>query len=221
MLFVGLGNPGREYAMTRHNIGYLVIQALAKQMGLILREDRRFNAEVARGVCEKKTVHLLLPLTYMNLSGKALRGYLDYLKFPLSNAIVVSDDIALPFGQLRLRGMGSSGGHNGLKSIETHLGTSQYKRLRMGIGHPGERVLANYVLEGFNQSELHELPIFIDQAVDVLKLLMKESFSRVMNQVNTIPLQSTKKMEAESRSIDLTKPPEKGRGEEHESKKEN
>lgn len=203
-LFAGLGNPGPQYEMTRHNIGYLVIQNFARRLGWSLKEDRRFNAYVAKGVVENHTVHLLLPLTYMNLSGNAVRRYVDYFKIPLASEVIVTDDIALPFGQLRLRNMGSSGGHNGLKSIEACLGTSHYKRLRMGIGHPGEKMLVNYVLEAFSSTEQQELPTFIDRGVEVLQRLLKESFSHVMSSVNAVP----RKKSAEP--TDLTKPPVTG-----------
>ena len=205
-LFVGLGNPGLRYKMTRHNIGYLVLQRFADRMGWILNEDRRFNAKIAKGVFQEQTIHLLMPLTYMNLSGESLRRYTDYLKIPISQVVVIVDDIALPFGQLRLREGGSAGGHNGLKSIEACLGTSYYKRLRLGIGHPGEKGLADYVLEMFNRAELDELPAFIDRGGEVLQNLLNESFTRVMNNVNTV---STQK-ECGLKPIDLTKPPVTG-----------
>ncbi len=212
-LFVGLGNPGPRYEMTRHNMGYLLVQELAHRLGWSLKEDRRFNAHVVKGISENKTVHLVLPLTYMNLSGNAVRRYVDYFKIPLNCIVVVTDDIALAFGQLRLRSMGSAGGHNGLKSIEACLETSHYKRLRMGIGHPGEKMLANYVLETFDQAEQQELPTFIDHGVEVLKRLLKESFSHVMTSVNTVPRQAASKQGSEAEPIDLTKPPFIGRGE--------
>lgn len=210
-LFVGLGNPGPQYETTRHNMGYLVVQAFAHQLGWSLKEDRRFNVRAAKGGVGNHTLHLLLPLTYMNLSGNAVRRYVDYFKLPLTSLIIVTDDIALPFGQLRLRSMGSAGGHNGLKSIEACLGTAHYKRLRMGIGHPGEKMLVNYVLESFNHTEKQELPTFIDRGVEVLQRLLKESFSHVMTSVNTVPRQTNQKSEPEP--IDLTKPPVTGRGE--------
>jgi PTH1 family peptidyl-tRNA hydrolase len=207
-LFVGLGNPGPQYEMTRHNMGYLVVQAFADRLGWSLKQDRRFHACMAKGVVENHTVHLLLPLTYMNLSGDAVRRYVDYYKLPLHDLVIITDDIALSFGQVRLRNMGSAGGHNGLKSIEFSLGTSHYKRLRMGIGHPGEKMLANYVLENFNHTEQQELPNFIDRGVGILQRLLKESFSRVMSSVNTVPSQKSG-----LEPIDLTKPPVIGRGE--------
>lgn len=208
VLFVGLGNPGSQYEMTRHNMGALVVEAFAYRLGWSLRLDRRFNAKTVKGVLDNLTIHLLLPLTYMNLSGNAVRSYIDYFKIPVHQVIIVVDDIALSFNQLRLRNMGSAGGHNGLKSVEACLGTSQYKRMRMGIGHPGEKMLANYVLETFNSVEQKELPAFIDQGVEVMIRLLKESFTQVMNSVNTVPTQKTR-----AEPIDLTKPPITGRGE--------
>lgn len=212
-LFIGLGNPGPKYEMTRHNMGYLVIETFAKRLGWILKEDRRFSACAAKGVVDNHTIHLLLPLTYMNLSGNSVRRYVDYFKIPLNHLIVITDDTALPFGQLRLRNLGSAGGHNGLKSIEACLGTSHYKRLRMGIGHPGEKILANYVLEDFSCAEQQELPAFIDRGVEVLQRMLKESFSRVMTSVNTVPRQKVPKQASGMEPIDLTKPPVTGRGE--------
>lgn len=195
--------------MTRHNMGYLVIENFANQLGWPLKEDRRFNAKVAKGCYEGQTIHLILPLTYMNLSGNSVRRYLDYFKLPLACVIIISDDIALPFGSLRLRDTGSTGGHNGLKSIETCLGTSNYKRLRMGIGHPGELMLADYVLETFNELERQVLPTFIDRGVEAIQRILKNSFSQVMNHVNTAPKQEKRTLEP----TDLTKPPITGRGE--------
>ena len=209
ILFVGLGNPGPHYAMTRHNLGYLVVQALAQRYEWVLKDDRRFNAKVAKGKIENKNVHLVLPLTFMNLSGTAVRRYVDYYKIPLKSVVVITDDVSLPFTQLRLRTMGSAGGHNGLKSIEASLGTTRYMRLRMGIGHPGEKLLANFVLEPFSPAEQQELPPFIDRGLEVLQLLLKESISRVMNRVNTGPVPK----QQEVKPKDLTKPPLIGRGE--------
>lgn len=205
-IFVGLGNPGLRYEMTRHNLGFLVVIALAHQLGWLLKEEPRFNAMVAKGVLDGAAVHLILPLTYMNLSGEAVRAYLAYYKLPVASVAVVTDDIAVPFGQMRLKTMGSAGGHNGLKSVEEHLGTNSYIRLRMGIGHPGVRNLVDYVLEPFNQEEMKELKSFIDRGREVLRRLVKEEISRLMNEVNTIPKE-------------ITKLPEKGEENTHESTK--
>ena len=141
IIFVGLGNPGSEYEKTRHNLGYLVVLALAKRMGVVFKDDKRLQAYVAKGIVDGVIVHLLLPTTYMNKSGLAVQRYLDFFKLSIARTIIVIDDIAFPFGELKLKMMGSAGGHNGLKSIEEHLGTADYARLRMGIGHPGTRDL--------------------------------------------------------------------------------
>jgi PTH1 family peptidyl-tRNA hydrolase len=205
-LFVGLGNPGPQYEMTRHNMGYLVVQAFAKHQSWSFKEDRRFNARVAKGISENKTVHLVLPLTYMNLSGITVRRYMDYFKLPLNHLVVITDDIALAFGQQRLRAMGSAGGHNGLRSLESHLGTSHFTRLRMGIGHPGQKGLADYVLDSFSPTEQQELPTFIDRGVEILQRLLKENLSHVMNAVNTVSRQIKQEPFIGPESIDLTKP---------------
>ncbi|SPJ31900.1 aminoacyl-tRNA hydrolase [Candidatus Protochlamydia amoebophila] len=216
-LFVGLGNPGLQYELTRHNMGYLVIKSLANKLGWSFKEDKRFNALISKGMVENKSVHLILPLTYMNLSGTAVKRYLDFFKFPMTNLFVVTDDISLSFGKLKLKTMGSAGGHNGLKSVETHLGTSHYNRLKMGIGHPGEKNFASYVLDVFTQEELQVLATFVDRGVEVLLRLIKESVSQVMNAVNTtpskdrlMPLPKKLKKALEKESIDLTKPPLQG-----------
>src|SRR5258708_5742010 len=133
-LIVGLGNPGREYALTRHNMGYLIVQAFAKAQEWNFKEEMYFEAHVAKGTIEGIKVQLLLPTTYMNLSGRSVQRYVEFYKIPVEGLIVVVDDVALDFGQLRLRTMGSPGGHNGLKSIQYALGTHHYKRLRIGIG---------------------------------------------------------------------------------------
>lgn len=211
-IFVGLGNPGPRYEMTRHNMGYLVVQAFAKQMKWQFKEEKRFNCLVAKAECQGAIVHLLLPLTFMNLSGTAVRSYLEYYKLLIDEVVIITDDFALPFGQMRLKTMGSPGGHNGLKSIEQHLGTAMYKRLRMGISHPSGRNLADYVLENFSQDEQESLMSVVDRGKDILLRLVKEPFSQVMNAVNVIPRQPPKKAGLTEETIDLTKPLIEGRG---------
>lgn len=206
LVFVGLGNPGIRYEMTRHNMGYLVVKALAKQLGWQFKEEKRFNSMVVKGEQGKVTLHLLMPLTFMNLSGIALRSYLDFYKLPVSSVIVVVDDIALSLGQMRLKAEGSAGGHNGLKSIEQHLGTAAYKRLRMGIGHPGPKILADYVLEAFSQEEQENLSKVVDHGKEVLLRLTNDDISQVMNTVNTPPQKPSKKKALVEEAIDLTKP---------------
>lgn len=184
-IVVGLGNPGREYALTRHNMGYLVVQALAHQLGWNFKEDRQFLAQTAKGNISDVTVHLLLPLTYMNASGEAVKRYMDYYKLGVQSLIVVTDDADMPFGQMRVRSIGSSGGHNGLKSIQAQLHTQHYVRLRMGIGrgHP-EQPLADYVLDVFSAEEKEKLAAFIDSGITTVKRLVSEDVGDVMNNVN-------------------------------------
>ena len=183
-LFVGLGNPGKKYEMTRHNIGFLTIKLLSHDLGVSLREDKRFLGWVAKKQTAELTVHLLLPATYMNESGNAVKRYVDFYKLHPEQIVIVTDDIALPFGQLRLRKQGSAGGHNGMKSVQAHLGTTHYARLRMGIGEMEEGSLVDYVLDMFTQEERTALPEFIEKGASVLKRLLSEDINHVMNDVN-------------------------------------
>ena len=144
-LVVGLGNIGNEYAHTRHNLGFMVLDAWA-QASNILFESRRYGS-VAVFPYRGRKIHLLKPSTYMNLSGNAVLYWIQKIKLPLSNVIVICDDLNLPFGTVRMRLQGSDGGHNGLKSIQDCLGTKRFARIRIGIGndfHPGEQI--DYVL---------------------------------------------------------------------------
>lgn len=199
--------------MTRHNMGYLVVREFAHSLGWILKEDHHFCALIVKGIIRNQAIHLILPLTYMNLSGNAVRNYMNYFKIPSARLVVVTDDIALTFGQLRLKKKGSSGGHKGLENIAECLGTTDYPRLRMGIGHPGEKMLAHYVLETFSLQEQQELPNFIERGVEVLQRLLKDDFSHVMTSVNTVSRHQAPKQETKVESIDLTKPPSIGLGE--------
>lgn len=184
-LIVGLGNPGREYALTRHNMGYLVVQSLAHAQGWVFKEESSFHAMVAKGRINHTLLHLLLPLTYMNESGRAVRRYIDFYKLEPRHLIVVTDDTAIAYGQMRVRSSGSAGGHNGLKSIQAHLHTQDYVRLRMGIGQENQcRTLADYVLDTFTSEERQALPDFIERGVGIVKRLISEPISSVMNSVN-------------------------------------
>lgn len=185
-VIVGLGNPGEKYTLTRHNIGYLVVQAFGLAHGWMLKEERQFCARVAKGKIGEMTVHLLLPTTYMNESGRALRLYLDFYKLKPADVCVICDDVHLAFGQMRLRRIGSPGGHNGLKSIQTHLHTQDYLRLRMGVGrtHQQDKTLAEYVLDVFTAEERLELADFVVNGAQVVKRLVSEDILAVMNTVN-------------------------------------
>jgi peptidyl-tRNA hydrolase, PTH1 family len=185
LAFIGLGNPGKKYASTRHNLGFLVIEELAHELGWVLKKDARLIAKVAQGRMNERDIDLLMPLTFMNESGWSVRQYLDNYKLMANQIVVVCDDTALPFKQLRLRKQGSSGGHNGLKSVIDYLGTEAFIRLRMGIGKSSEgQDLADYVLTDFNLEEMAALSDFVRNAAAVLKSLTVESIAKVMSTVN-------------------------------------
>lgn len=185
-MFVGLGNPGKKYEMTRHNMGTLVVGAFAKSCSFPLKDDRNFSAKVAKGRIFDVMVHVMLPQTYMNESGHAVRKYLDFFRLNPRDLVVVSDDVALPFGHMRLRSKGSAGGHNGLKSVESHLGTQDYPRLRVGIGrdHEENQDLSDYVLDRFTGSEVKLLPDILGRGVEILTKLLTQPFEQIMNVVN-------------------------------------
>ena len=179
-LIVGLGNPGRAYEATRHNIGFRVVRALAGQKGMSLREKSRWGGESAM----QNKLYLLLPLTYMNCSGQAVRKCMKDLGLLPAQMIVVCDDVALDFGQIRIREGGSAGGHNGLKDIEAHLGTQKYPRLRIGVGSHKGHNLADYVLGKFSAAEEAEMPKVLEKAVDALSLWLDEGIEKAMNEFN-------------------------------------
>lgn len=183
-LIVGLGNPGKEYARTRHNMGFLVLQTLAQAHGWHFKREQQFTADVAKGKIEETNVHLILPLTYMNESGRTVKRYMDFYRLGIDSLIVVCDDTAIPFGQIRVRSQGSPGGHNGLKSIQALLHTRDYIRLRMGIGKEHRQPLAHYVLDSFTHEEQFELEAFLERGTNVLKRLIKQDIAAVMSAVN-------------------------------------
>lgn len=167
-LIAGLGNIGPEYELTRHNIGFLVLDRLADEQKASSWELSR-HAEKTEVKYKGRQLHLIKPTTYMNLSGKAVAYWLTELKIPRENLLVVLDDLALPFGTLRMRTKGSSAGHNGLKNIEELLGGQDYSRLRFGIGdafNKGHQ--KDYVLSNFSKQELAELPLLMDKASEMI-----------------------------------------------------
>ncbi len=153
-LIVGLGNPGAEYARTRHNVGFLTVEHLAGRWGARWCFEKKFNARLARGERGVRRVLLCQPQTYMNASGEAVGAVKEFYRVPMTHLLVVVDDADLPLGHLRLRPGGSSGGHHGLESIEQHLGSRQYPRLRVGIGRQdGQREITGHVLGRFGSTE--------------------------------------------------------------------
>jgi len=182
-LIVGLGNIGREYEDTRHNIGFRVLDALAKASNIVFA-DRRYGF-VSELRIKGRTLILLKPSTYMNLSGNAVRYWLNHEKIPVENLLVVVDDLALPFGTLRLKGKGSNAGHNGLGNIQSVLGTQEYARLRFGIGSEfprGRQV--DYVLDDFSDEEEKELPEKLETCGEIIKSFCLAGIQNTMNQYN-------------------------------------
>jgi PTH1 family peptidyl-tRNA hydrolase len=174
-LIVGLGNPGKQYEFTRHNLGFMVLRSFAEKLGVKFRQSSHFSGELAGSQVNGQTITLFLPTTYMNLSGRAVKQCIDYYKIDTAHILVISDDINLPFGKLRLREEGGSGGHNGLKSIDSYLGTSKYPRLRVGIGDRESGDLTDHVLGEFKQEEKEELPLVIQSGIDLLEKWLGES----------------------------------------------
>ena len=179
-LIVGLGNIGPEYAETRHNIGFMVLDYLAKKFDGQFDTGR--HAFVAEIKTKGRTFVLVKPTTYMNLSGKAVGHYMTSLKLPVENMLVITDDIAIPFGKIRIRAKGSAGGHNGLKHIEQTLGHNNYPRLRFGVGDAyskGKQV--DYVLSKFSEDEQAELQTLIEKAAEAVISFGTVGLERTMN----------------------------------------
>lgn len=182
-LIVGLGNIGSEYAQTRHNIGFRILDALAKASNLVF-EDKRYGAVTTLKV-KNQTLTLLKPSTYMNLSGNAVRYWMNEKKIPLENILVVVDDLSLPFGQLRMRPGGSEAGHNGLKHISSVLGTQQYARLRFGIGNDFPRGgQVDFVLGEFTDEDLKTMDERLELAGEMVKSFALSGIQFTMNHFN-------------------------------------
>lgn len=186
---VGLGNPGSQYAGTRHNIGWLVLDRLAERAGWTGKGRQRDAANVAMGRYRGLDLTLVKPLTYMNESGLAVRKVMAREHAPLHDVLVVADDFALPFGKLRFREGGGHGGHNGLRSIIDELGTEKFSRLRVGIGEPG-RGAVDHVLSRFAADEQARLPILIDAAADAVEAWAREGTAKASNRFNAFELQA-------------------------------
>lgn len=193
LLVVGLGNPGASYDGTRHNIGFAVVTKLAELMDWKFYRNNQFHGLVAKGVVEGKVIYLLLPETYMNLSGQAVLALSRYFKILAPQIMVVTDDIDIPFASLRIRLKGSPGTHNGLKSITEMLGTREFPRFKIGVGDRNEGNLSDHVLGKFTAEEQKTLPKLIDRAAEALRDLLVTDIHKVMTAVNTIGTKSNGK----------------------------
>ncbi len=184
-IIAGLGNPGKEYENTRHNIGFDVIDALSDQYSIEVKE-RGFKALCGKGMIEGERVILVKPQTYMNLSGESLRQIIDFFKIDVEEElIVISDDIALEAGTVRIRKKGSAGGHNGIKNIILNLGTENFQRIRIGVGEkPKEWDLIDYVLGHFSKEERKRMDEAVEDAVKAIGVILSEDIDRAMNRFN-------------------------------------
>lgn len=189
-LLIGLGNPGAQYAGNRHNIGFMAIDAIAKRYGFKAYQHR-FQGETVQGEIDGRKVMLLKPLTFMNLSGQSAGEMARFYKIPLSHITVLYDELDLGFARIRVKRGGGSGGHNGIKSLDAHLGTD-YLRARLGIGHPGEKhLVTNYVLSDFAKAEEPMLGTFLGAVAEHIPLLLAGDepgfMSKVSQTVNPPP----------------------------------
>ena len=193
-LIVGLGNIGVEYANTRHNIGFMVLDAWAQASNIVF-ESGRYGSTTTISFKGRKFT-LLKPSTYMNLSGKAVRYWMNELKIQPENLLVISDDLNIPFGTLRLRKNGSAGGHNGLTNINELIGTQEYPRIRVGIGNEfGRGQQIGYVLGEFSDDEKKEIPEICKRVIDGVKAWATVGADRAMNVINTKPKQKETEVE--------------------------
>jgi PTH1 family peptidyl-tRNA hydrolase len=185
-LIVGLGNPGSEYAVTRHNAGFLAVETVARRWRADWAVEGKFKCRLCKSNRASSRVWLCEPLTYMNLSGEAVGKVRDYFQIPLARLLVVTDDADLPFGEIRMRSQGSSGGHHGLESIEQHLSTREYPRLRIGIGRAPDsaREITGHVLSRFTSRETDRLEKVLDRAARQIECWLDAGIGKAMSQFN-------------------------------------
>ena len=181
-LIVGLGNPGSQYEDTRHNIGFKVVDNIAKEYNIEVNRQK-FKGICGEGFINGEKVILLKPTTYMNLSGESIREVVDFYKLSNEDVLVIYDDISLDVGRLRIRDKGSAGGHNGIKSIITHLGTDVFPRIKVGVGQPNVD-LVNYVLGKFTKEEMEVLSESIEASTKATKEIISDDIKTAMNKFN-------------------------------------
>lgn len=191
-LIVGLGNPGAEYAKTRHNAGFMLVELLATRWGAAWNAERKFQARMAKAAREGCRLVMCEPQTFMNLSGESVAAVLKFYQLPLKQLIVAVDDADLPLGQIRLRPGGSSGGHHGLESIEQHLGSREYARLRIGIGrNDGAREIAGHVLGRLSKGEQAVMDKVLARAADQVECRLAHGLQKAMSRFNGVVEDST------------------------------
>jgi PTH1 family peptidyl-tRNA hydrolase len=184
-LIVGLGNPGAEYAKTRHNAGFMLVDLLAKRWDTEWANEKKFQSRIAKADRDGRRAVLSQPQTYMNASGKAVGALVNFYQLPLKKLVVVLDDADLPLGEIRLRPAGSSGGHHGLESIEQHLGSREYPRLRIGIGRKdGAREITGHVLGRLNATEMAVMEKVLARGADQVECWLAHGLQKAMSQFN-------------------------------------
>ncbi len=186
-LIVGLGNPGAQYADTRHNAGFWFVDEVARTTGATLRAEPRFHGLAARIMLEGHELWLLEPSTFMNRSGQSVAALARFYKIAPEQILIVHDEIDLPVGQVKLKYAGGHGGHNGLRDLHAHLGTPNYWRLRIGVGHPGSKdLVVDYVLHAPSRLDREKINVVIDEASHQLQDLLRGEAARVMNHLHSL-----------------------------------
>lgn len=186
-LIVGLGNPGKEYENTRHNVGFDVVDMIGKKYNIDINREK-FNGAYGEGIIEGEKVILLKPLTYMNLSGESVRGFVNFYKLNSENVIVIHDDISLEVGRLRIRGKGSAGGHNGMKNIILNLGTDLFTRVKIGVGQP-QGGLVSHVLGKFVEDDRKLAEKTFEEAIPAVECIIKQGITSAMNSYNSFKVE--------------------------------
>lgn len=186
-LIVGLGNPGQDYAMTRHNLGWLAVEALARRSQGVFRQDKTLHALLADVRINDTSAVLCLPTTFMNESGQAVQGAAQYFKIPTEQILLVQDELDFPFGTFAFRAGGTAGGHNGVASVYERMGNVQLARLRIGIGRPtGQTPTKDYVLERLDEKDREALPLLLQQVSDAIEVWATKGLTTAMNSWNGV-----------------------------------
>lgn len=185
-LIVGLGNIGKQYEHTRHNVGFDVVDLISYKYNISVSREK-FKGTYGEGIISSEKVILLKPSTYMNLSGESVREIIDFYKIPNENLIVIYDDISLDIGRLRIRSKGSAGGHNGIKNIIANLGSDVFPRIKVGVGQPNQE-LVSYVLGKFSKEEREQIEKVFHASVEVVECIIKDGIKEAMNRFNGLKI---------------------------------
>lgn len=185
MIIVGLGNPGKEYEKTPHNVGFMCVDEIAKKHQIEFKLSKKHQALIGEGMIENQKCVLIKPVTYMNLSGYAVESYIHYYNFNIEDIVVIYDDMDLPLGNIRIRKSGSAGGHRGMKSVIEYLKTNEIKRIRIGISHPDNRSeVIDFVLHHLNKTEEDALNKSIHKIPEIVEDALNSGFDKMMNKFN-------------------------------------